>query len=146
MTITAGIARQDTFNVLLEKQSLVNILFSSTLPMLGLESRIFFPYHHKLYAFDETQVHILGYLNLWPRSALIGLFPVQAGVVAHFLVVDHPSPYSAIFGRPLLPRIQVTLCYTHGLYTSSGSRVWQRYSLIGRNTTTSRTSSSQKTN
>lgn len=76
--------------------------------MLGLESRTLFPHHHKLYVFDGMQLHVLGYLNL---LASVGLFPAQAGVVAHFLVVEHLSPYPSIFGRPLLRSLRVTLCY-----------------------------------
>ncbi|CAL2265076.1 unnamed protein product [Prunus armeniaca] len=108
MTITAGIARRDTPNVLLEKRSPVNILFSSALPGLGLESRVLFPANGRLYSFDGTQVRVLGYLNL---LASIGLLSAQAGMVARFLIVDHPSPYLAIFGHPLLWTLRVTLCY-----------------------------------
>ncbi|CAL9002352.1 unnamed protein product, partial [Prunus brigantina] len=108
MNITAGIARRDVPNVLLEKRSPVNILFSSALRGLGLESRELFPAIGQLYAFDGTRVRVLGHLKL---LASVGLFPGQAGTVARFLVADHPSPYPAIFGHPLLWALRVTLCY-----------------------------------
>ncbi|CAL9018681.1 unnamed protein product, partial [Prunus brigantina] len=108
MTITACIARRDVPNVLLEKRSPVNILFSSALRGLGLESRELFPATGQLYAFDGARVRVLGHLKL---LASVGLFPGQTGTVARFLVADHPSPYPAIFGHPLLWALRVTLCY-----------------------------------
>ncbi|CAL9025156.1 unnamed protein product [Prunus brigantina] len=79
MTITAGIAQRDVPNILLEKRSPVNILFSSALRELGLESRELFPATGQLYAFDGTRVRVLGHLKL---LASVGLFPGQAVTVA----------------------------------------------------------------
>ncbi|PQQ17332.1 hypothetical protein Pyn_21393 [Prunus yedoensis var. nudiflora] len=78
---------------------------------LGLESEVFAPYHQLLHAFNGTRVRTLGFINL---LASIGLLPAQTGIIARFIVVDHPNPYLAIFGRPLLKHLHVTL-YHHSL-------------------------------
>lgn len=119
-TITTGIAQQDTPRVLLKGKSPVNIFFFPTVSHLSLEARALAPYHRDLHAFDGARVLTLGSIDL---HISIGMFPTQSGALAHFVVVDHSSPYFAIFGRPLLRTFRITLHYrslTLRLPTSQG--------------------------
>ncbi|CAL9018009.1 unnamed protein product, partial [Prunus brigantina] len=61
-----------------------------------------------LFAFGGTRVQPLGNIHL---PLTIGEYPRQATTVAHFVVVDCPSTYNVILGRPALNDLGLAISY-----------------------------------
>ncbi|GFS37177.1 hypothetical protein Acr_00g0050430 [Actinidia rufa] len=68
------------------------------------------PFHTPLIGFGGNTTHPLGWINL---PITLGTEPHQITVWQDFIVVDCPSPYNAILGRPTLGGIKVITSTYH---------------------------------
>ncbi|GAV63785.1 hypothetical protein CFOL_v3_07303, partial [Cephalotus follicularis] len=83
--------------ILLDSGSSADILYKHAFDQLRIPTDQLKPVKTPLVGFTGETIHPLGSINL---SVVAGTAPHQTQVEMTFLVVDTPSPYNAIIGRP----------------------------------------------
>ncbi|GAV84020.1 hypothetical protein CFOL_v3_27465 [Cephalotus follicularis] len=83
--------------ILIDSGSSADILYKHTFDQLRIPTNQLKPVKTPLVGFVEEMVYPLGSIDL---SVVAGTAPRQTQVEMTFLVVDTPSPYNAIIGRP----------------------------------------------
>ncbi|XP_073033128.1 uncharacterized protein [Primulina eburnea] len=99
LVVTATIANYDVARIFIDNGSSVNVLFKSTLDQMKLEGFEFEPVSTPLYGFAGHAIPPLGQIVL-PLS--LGSGPRRVTKMIAFTVVDIPSAYNGIIGRPSL--------------------------------------------
>ncbi|GAV87757.1 hypothetical protein CFOL_v3_31183, partial [Cephalotus follicularis] len=85
--------------ILIDSGSSADILYKHAFDQLRIPADQLKPVKTPLVGFTGETIHPLGSINL---SVVAGTAPRQTQVEMTFLVVDTPSPYNAIVGRPSL--------------------------------------------
>ncbi|GAV66163.1 hypothetical protein CFOL_v3_09673, partial [Cephalotus follicularis] len=83
--------------ILIDNGSSADILYKHAFDQLRIPADQLKPVKTPLVGFAGETIHPLGSINL---SVVAGTAPRQTQVKMTFLVVDTPSPYNAIIGRP----------------------------------------------
>ncbi|GAV78298.1 hypothetical protein CFOL_v3_21766, partial [Cephalotus follicularis] len=83
--------------ILIDSGSSADILYKHAFDQLRIPADQLKPVKTPLVGFAGEAIHPLGSINL---SLVVGTAPRQTKVEMTFLVVDTPSPYNAIVGRP----------------------------------------------
>ncbi|GAV85013.1 hypothetical protein CFOL_v3_28453, partial [Cephalotus follicularis] len=83
--------------ILIDNGSSADILYKHAFYQLRIPADQLKPVKTPLVGFAGETIHPLGSINL---SVVAGTAPCQTQVEMTFLVVDTPSPYNAIVGRP----------------------------------------------
>ncbi|GAV61372.1 LOW QUALITY PROTEIN: hypothetical protein CFOL_v3_04899, partial [Cephalotus follicularis] len=83
--------------ILLDSGSSADILYKHAFDQLRIPTDQLKPVKTPLVGFTGETIHPLGSINL---SVVSGMAPRQTQVEMTFLVVDTPSPYNCIIGRP----------------------------------------------
>ncbi|GAV59503.1 hypothetical protein CFOL_v3_03034, partial [Cephalotus follicularis] len=83
--------------ILIDNGSSADILYKHAFDQLRIPVDQLKPVKTPLVGFAGETIHPLGSINL---SVVAGTAPRQSQVEVTFLVVDTPSPYNAIIGRP----------------------------------------------
>ncbi|GAV57587.1 hypothetical protein CFOL_v3_01124, partial [Cephalotus follicularis] len=83
--------------ILIDNGSSVDILYKHAFDQLRITADQLKPVKTPLVGFAGETIHPLGSINL---SVVAGTAPRQTQVEMTFLVMDTPSPYNAIIGRP----------------------------------------------
>ncbi|GAV81485.1 hypothetical protein CFOL_v3_24940, partial [Cephalotus follicularis] len=83
--------------ILIDSGSSTDILYKHAFDQLRIPTDQLKPVKTPLVGFTGETIHPLGSINL---SVIAGTAPRQTQVEMTFLVVDTPSPYNAIVGRP----------------------------------------------
>ncbi|GAV66520.1 LOW QUALITY PROTEIN: hypothetical protein CFOL_v3_10030, partial [Cephalotus follicularis] len=83
--------------ILIDSGSSADILYKHAFDQLRIPADQLKPIKTSLVGFAGETIHPLGSINL---SVVAGTAPRQTQVEMTFLVVDTPSPYNAIIGRP----------------------------------------------
>ncbi|GAV79572.1 hypothetical protein CFOL_v3_23037, partial [Cephalotus follicularis] len=83
--------------ILIDNGSSTDILYKHAFDQLRIPADQLNPVKTPLIGFAGETIHPLGSINL---SVVAGTAPRQTQVEMTFLVVDTPSPYNAIIGRP----------------------------------------------
>ncbi|GAV74327.1 hypothetical protein CFOL_v3_17807, partial [Cephalotus follicularis] len=83
--------------ILIDNGSSADILYKHAFDQLRIPADQLKPVKTPLVGFAGETIHPLGSINL---SVIAGTAPCQTQVEMTFLVVDTPSPYNAIVGRP----------------------------------------------
>ncbi|GAV59349.1 hypothetical protein CFOL_v3_02880 [Cephalotus follicularis] len=83
--------------ILIDSGSSTDVLYKHTFDQLRIPFDQLKPVKTPLIGFTGEMVHPLGSINL---SVVAGTSPCQTQVQMTFLVVDTPSPYNVIIGRP----------------------------------------------
>ncbi|XP_072083490.1 uncharacterized protein [Arachis hypogaea] len=96
--------------VLLDPGSSADILFYSTVQKMKLSDKIMQPSSGELVGFSEKRVPILR--SIWMKVTL-GDYPLSTTKDVQFLVVDCPSPYNVILGRPFLNSFGAIISTVH---------------------------------
>ncbi|XP_073046094.1 uncharacterized protein [Primulina eburnea] len=97
--VTTTIANYDVARIFIDNGSSVNILFKSTLDQMKMGGFEFEPISTPLYGFAEHVILPLGQIVL-PLS--LGTDSRRVTKMIAFTVVDTPSAYNGILGRPAL--------------------------------------------
>ncbi|GAV73703.1 LOW QUALITY PROTEIN: hypothetical protein CFOL_v3_17186, partial [Cephalotus follicularis] len=82
--------------ILIDSGSSADILYKHAFDLLRIPADQLKPVKTPLVGFSGETIHPLGSINL----SVVGTDPRQTQVEMTFLVVDTPSPYNAIVGRP----------------------------------------------
>lgn len=94
----------NTRRVLVDNGSLADIIYLSAFQQLKLDQRRLRPFDSPLVSFSGDKVYPKGIVTL---MVTVGSHPFQVTNKHNFLVVDSPSSYNVIIGRPTLNRWKV---------------------------------------
>ncbi|GAV76266.1 hypothetical protein CFOL_v3_19741 [Cephalotus follicularis] len=103
-----------TKRILIDSSSSAGILYKHAFDQLRISVDQLKPVKTPLVGFAGEMVHPLGSIDL---SVVAGTAPRQTQVQMTFLVVDKPSPYNAIIGRPGLNLMEAIVSTRHLLMT-----------------------------
>ncbi|GFZ01916.1 hypothetical protein Acr_15g0005250 [Actinidia rufa] len=103
LVVSVVIANFNVQRILIDSGSSADILFISAFEKMKIGLDKLHPFHTPLIGFGGNTTHPLGWINL---PITLGTEPHQTTVWQDFIVVDCPSPYNAILGRPTLGRNQ----------------------------------------
>ncbi|XP_073271473.1 uncharacterized protein [Primulina huaijiensis] len=110
LVVTATIANYDVARIFIDNGSSVNVLFKSTLDQMKVEGFEFEPVSTPLYGFAEHAILPLGQMFI-PLS--LGHEPLRIKKMMTFTVVDTPSVYNGILGRPALKDFRAVASIYH---------------------------------
>ena len=95
--------------VLVDNGSSVDIMYMMAYQQLRLDPKRLRSFNSPLVSFSEDKIYTKGIVML---SITAGTHPAQVTIQVDFLVVDCPSSYNVILGRPTLNRLKaVTSTY-----------------------------------
>ncbi|GAV90340.1 Asp_protease_2 domain-containing protein, partial [Cephalotus follicularis] len=98
--------------ILIDSGSSDNILYKHAFDQLRIQTDQLKPVKTPLVGITGEMIHPLGSIDL---SVVVGTAPHQTQVEMTFLVVDIPSPYNAIIGRPGLNLMEAIVPTRHVL-------------------------------
>ncbi|XP_073063731.1 uncharacterized protein [Primulina eburnea] len=110
LVVTTTVANYDVAQIFIDNGSSVNILFKSTLDKMKVEGFEFEPISTPLYGFAGHAIPPLGQIVL-PLS--LGHEPRRVTKMTTFTVVDTPSAYNGILGRPALKEFRAVVSTYH---------------------------------
>ncbi|XP_025636025.1 uncharacterized protein [Arachis hypogaea] len=96
--------------VLLDPGSSADVLFYSTFLKMNLSEKLIQPSSGELVGFSGERVPIKGYI--WLRTTM-GNNPLSKTLDVQYLIVDCPSPYNIILGRPALNMFRAVISTYH---------------------------------
>jgi hypothetical protein len=106
------IANCRVHRVLIDTGSSVDILFKGAHEQLNLKNSCYNSCTSQLYGFTGDSVMPMGSKIL---PVIVGEAPLQQNIMTEFIVVDTPSAYNAMLGRPFLSGIRGVLSVYHNV-------------------------------
>ena len=103
LVIRAIVANTTVHRVLIDNESSADIIFASAFDKMGIGREKLDPVNTHLRGFSGEKVLPLGSIQL---VLTLGEPPCQATTTTRFLVVDAPSAYNMLLGRPSLNAIK----------------------------------------
>jgi hypothetical protein len=110
LVVTLEIAGYSTRRVLIDNGSSADIIYLTAFQQMKIGKDQLRPIETPLIGFAGTSVYPLGIITL---QIIAGTYPKQATKKVNFLVVDCPSAYNAIIGRPTLNRLRAVTSTYH---------------------------------
>ena len=102
--IKVVVANKTVHRVMIDNGSSTDIIFASTFDKMGIGREKMEPVNAHLLGFSEEKVLPLGSVQL---VLTLGDPPCQATTTIKFLIMDAPSAYNMLLGRPSLNAIRV---------------------------------------
>ena len=103
LVVRAIVANKTVHRVLVDNGSSANIIFASAFDKMGIGREKLEPVNTHLQGFSGENVLPLGSIQL---VLTLGESPYQATTITRFLIVDAPSAYNMLLGRPSLKGIK----------------------------------------
>ena len=103
LVIRAVVANKTIHRILVDNGSSTNIIFASAFDKMGIGRERIEPVNTYLRGFSREKVLPLGSIQL---VLTFGDPPCQATTTVRFLIVDAPSAYNVLLGRPSLNAIK----------------------------------------
>uniref|UniRef100_A0A2N9HAB0 Uncharacterized protein n=1 Tax=Fagus sylvatica TaxID=28930 RepID=A0A2N9HAB0_FAGSY len=110
LVVTLEIAGYSTRRVLIDNGSSADIIYLTAFQQMRIGKDQLRPIETPLVGFAGTSVYPLGIISL---QIIAGTYPKQATKRVEFLVVDCPSAYNVIIGRPTLNRLRAVTSTYH---------------------------------
>ena len=110
LVITMSIANFTTKRVMIDNSNSTNILYLPAYQQMKLDKEKLRPMGAPLVGFTGDKVCPVGIITL---PSTIGTYPKQVFKTVDFLIVDCPSAYNAIIGRPTLNRLRAVTSTYH---------------------------------
>ncbi|KAL0416411.1 UNVERIFIED_CONTAM: hypothetical protein Slati_3473000 [Sesamum latifolium] len=110
LVITALLANYEVERIFIDSGSSADILFGEAFDQMQLGDTPLEEVNTSLYGFAGEVVHPRGLISL---PLMLGAGPAQRTCVLKFLVVDVPSAYNVILGRPTLNMFQAVISMYH---------------------------------
>uniref|UniRef100_A0A2N9ESE9 Integrase catalytic domain-containing protein n=1 Tax=Fagus sylvatica TaxID=28930 RepID=A0A2N9ESE9_FAGSY len=110
LVVTLEIAGYSTRRVLIDNGSFADIIYLTAFQQMKIGKDQLRPIETPLVGFAGTSVYPLGVISL---QIVAGTYPKQATKKVDFLVVDCPSAYNVIVGRPTLNRLRAVTSTYH---------------------------------
>jgi len=89
----------NTRKILVDNGSSVDIIYISTFQQLKVDAKRRRPFESRLVIFSKDKVYPKEIVTL---TVMVGSYPLQVTNQHNFLLVDSPSSYNVIIGRPIL--------------------------------------------
>ena len=89
----------NTRKILVDNGSSVDIIYISTFQQLNVDVKRLRPFESPLVSFSKDKVYPREIVTL---TVMVGSYPLQVTNQHNFLLVDSPSSYNVIIGRPIL--------------------------------------------
>ena len=96
--------------VLVDTGSSVNIMYKSTLERMKLSVKDLEPCNQTIYGFSGEGLAPAGMIKI---PVTMGSAPASRTLLSTFVVVDCPSAYNAIIGRPILVDLRAVISMWH---------------------------------
>jgi hypothetical protein len=110
LVVTLEIAGYSTRRVLIDNGSSVDIIYLTAFQQMKIGKDQLRPIETPLVGFAGTNVYPLGVISL---QVIADTYPKQATKKVDFLVVDCPSVYNVIVGRPTFNRLRAVTSTYH---------------------------------
>jgi ribonuclease HI len=110
LVVTMEIAGYSTRRVLIDNGSSADIIYLTAFQQMKIGKDQLQPIETPLVVFAGTSIYPLGMVTL---QIIAGTHPKQAMKKVNFLVVDCPSAYNVIIGRPTLNRLRAVTSTYH---------------------------------
>ena len=104
------VANNDLRMILVYNGSSVDILYYQAYEMMGLKFSDLKPSPNLVYGFTRDSIIPLGVIHL---PITLGEYPRQSCVMTDFLVIDQPSVFNAVLGRPSLRELRAITSIHH---------------------------------
>ena len=105
LLIMIAIEGCNTCQMLVDNRSSVDIMYMTVFQQIKIDPKRLCPFESPLVSFSGDQVYPKGIISL---SITVGTYLAQLTRDINFLIVDYPSPYNVILGRPTLNRLKAT--------------------------------------
>ncbi|XP_059436608.1 uncharacterized protein LOC132169620 [Corylus avellana] len=103
LVITLTVANHAVHRVLVDNGSLADILYWTIVQQLSISREKLKPFLSPLIGFVGERVQPIGMISL---PVIAGTAPKQSTIMVDFLVIDRPSAYNMIVGRPALNQLK----------------------------------------
>ena len=110
LVVTLRVANEKVFRILIDTGSFVDILFVSAFHQMNVGGVTTRPIKTPLYGFGGERVYAEGAIQL---PVTFGQRPAQVTQMVDFLLVNQPSAYNTIIGRPTLNALQAVASTYH---------------------------------
>ena len=110
VVIKAMIANNNVHRILVDNGSSVDILYFQAFKRMGLKVNDLKLSPNLVYGFTGDSIIPLGVISL-PMT--LGEYPRNSCVMADFLVIDQPSAFNAVLGRPSLRELRAFTSIHH---------------------------------
>ena len=99
LVIMLTIEGYNTRRVLMDNGSSANVMYMTTFQQMTLDPKRLKPFESPLVSFSGDCVYPKGIISL---QITVGTYPAQVIRMVDFLIINCPSFYNVIFGRPTL--------------------------------------------
>jgi hypothetical protein len=110
LVVTLLISNYNVHKVLIDTGRLADILFMGAFERMAIDKGRILPMIAPLVGFNSEKVRPVGAISL-PVTA--GFEPVQSTIMIDFIIVNKPSAYHAIIGRPALNALRAVVSTPH---------------------------------
>jgi ribonuclease HI len=110
LVVTLTVANHGIHRILVDNGSSADILYFPAFQQMGIDRERIKPFASPLVGFGGEVVYPIGII---PLPVTAGTAPRQSTVMVDFLVIDRPSAYNAIVGRPSLNKLRAVTSTYH---------------------------------
>jgi hypothetical protein len=110
LVVTLTVTNHAIHRILVDNGSFADILYWLVFQHMGIDRDRIKPFGSPLVGFDEEHVYPMGIISL---PLTVGTAPKVSTVMVDFLVVDRPSAYNTINGRPGLNKLRAATSTYH---------------------------------
>ena len=110
LVIKAMMANNNVYRILVDNRSSVDILYYQAFQRMGTKDSDLRPSPNPIYGFIGDSVVPAGVITL---PLTVGEYPRESYVMADFLVIDQPSAFNAVLGRPSLRALKAITSIYH---------------------------------
>lgn len=104
------VGNYNTHCILIDNGSSVDILFMQAFEKMKLDRSKIIPVTTPLVGFTGERILPIGTITL---PVIVGTFPKERNLLVNFFIVDQPSAYNSIIGKPTLNQLQVATSTYH---------------------------------
>ena len=110
LVVTLPVANKRLHHILIDNGSSADILFLSNFAQMGIERSQLKPYTTPLHGFAGGSVILEGVIELILSFEKI---PTKVTTMVNFIVLNQPSSYNVVLGRPTLYALKATTSIYH---------------------------------
>jgi hypothetical protein len=110
LVVTLAMTNHKLHCILVHTRSSVDLLYSLAFEKIRIDKKKVTPMSSPLVGFGGEQVRSIGVKTL---PIMAGTAPRQVMVMVDFIIIDRPSAYKAIIGRPALNRLKAIPSIVH---------------------------------
>ena len=110
LVIKAMMTNNNVHRILVDNGSSVDILYYQAFQRMGLRDSDLRPSPNPIYDFTRDSVVPVGVITL---PLTMGEYPKESCIMADFLVIDQPSAFNVVLGRPSLRALKVITSIYH---------------------------------